>query len=480
MVSLPGIRRQAMATKAWEGRFSQKTDKRVDEFQSSIQFDKRLYPYDIEGSIAHTKTLAEASVITKKECTAMIKGLRDIKNEIDNGHVYLNEAHEDIHMYIEHRLFQKIGDAARKLHTGRSRNDQVVLDVRMFLRQEIDRIIKKLLQLKNVIVRLAEKNIDVIMPGYTHLQRAQPILFSHYLMAYYEMFSRDCERFAECLKRTNVMPLGSAALAGTTYAIDRYYTASMLKFPAVSKNSLDTVSDRDFVLEFLSSASICMMHLSRISEEFILWSSYEFHYIELPDSFTTGSSIMPQKKNPDVPELVRGKTGRIFGNLMAMLAIMKSLPLAYNKDMQEDKEPLFDTVDTLNNCLDIYVRMLPKIKINKNKMLASTSEGYLNATDFADYLVAKGIAFREAHRITGTIVKYAFGKNKEIHELSIERLKGFSSRIDKDVYHYLKNKTVIDRRLSFGGTATRRVKAAIKREKNLLEKELKRQRGHLK
>jgi len=464
------VKGKKMAKKPWSGRFTQKTDKMVDVFQSSIRFDKRLYAFDIEGSIAHCKTLAAASVITKNESAQLVKGLQEVKAEIGKGVFKINDSHEDIHMYIEDRLFQKIGSVARKLHTGRSRNDQVALDARLFLRAESEAVLDRLIRLRKEIIRLAEKHIDIIMPGYTHLQRAQPILFSHHLMAYSEMFSRDSERFADNLKRINVMPLGSAALAGTTYPIDRNYTAKLLQFPKVTKNSIDAVSDRDFIIEFQSSASICMMHLSRMSEEIILWASAEFGFIELPDAFATGSSIMPQKKNPDVAELVRGKTGRVFGNLLGILTTLKALPLAYNKDMQEDKESLFDTVDTLSNCLDIYSRMLPKIKINKNNMMQAASKGYLNATDFADYLVTKGTVFREAHHITGEVVQYALRKEKEIHELSLDELKSFSHKIEKDIYKILANRAVIDRRLSLGGTSIKQVKAAVRKEKNRLKK----------
>lgn len=459
-----------MANKPWDGRFSQKTDKLVDAFNASIGFDKRLYAYDIEGSIAHCKTLASANVITRSESFKMIKGLQEIKKEMDQGIFKPKEAHEDIHMYIEDRLTQKIGALGKKLHTARSRNDQVALDVRLYLRKEIDVVLKRLHQLSKVIVNLADKHIHVILPGYTHLQRAQPILLSHHFMAYYEMFSRDSERFEQCLKQTNVMPLGSAALAGTTYSIDRNYTAKLLKFPSISKNSLDAVSDRDFIIEFQSAVSICMMHLSRLSEELILWASSEFDFIEMPDAFATGSSIMPQKKNPDVAELVRGKTSRIFGNLMTILTLMKSLPLAYNKDMQEDKEPLFDSVDTINICLEITARLLPKIKINKNNMLNAASKGYLNATDFADYLVAKGVAFRDAHRVAGKVVKYALGKKKEIHELSITELQSFSDRITEDVFSLLTCEAIVNKRGSFGGTSVKRVKAAIRKEKKKLSR----------
>ena len=351
-----------MTEKPWDGRFTEKTDKIVEDFTSSIETDKRLYAYDIEGSIAHCRMLAKASIISEEDASSLMEGLGKIKREIEHKNFQFDNSLEDIHMHIESRLVQLVGKAAQNLHAARSRNDQVALDVRMYLRDETLNTIKLLFMLRKEIVGLAKTHIDVVLPGYTHLQRAQPVLLSHHLMAYYEMFSRDAERFGDCLKRINVMPLGSAAIAGTTYPIDREYTAKLLDFPKVSANSIDAVSDRDFIIEFLSAASICMVHFSRMSEEFILWSSTEFGFIELPDSFATGSSIMPQKKNPDVPELVRGKTGRVFGDLMALLAIMKSLPLAYNRDMQEDKAALFNTVDILIECIEIYIKMLPKLE----------------------------------------------------------------------------------------------------------------------
>jgi argininosuccinate lyase len=381
---------------------------------------------------------------------------------------------EDIHMHIETALVQKVWKVALKLHTARSRNDQVALDVRMYLRQETQSIIKLITELKKTLVELAEKNLDVIMPGYTHMQRAQPVLLSHHLMAYYEMFSRDAERFNDGLKRVIIMPLGSAALAGTTYPIDREYTAELLDFPKVSANSIDAVSDRDFIIEFLSSASLCMVHFSRLSEELILWSSSEFAFIELSDSFATGSSIMPQKKNPDVPELVRGKTGRVFGDLMAMLSIMKSLPLSYNRDMQEDKVVLFDAVDILKACINIYIKMLPELKINKEIMEKAASEGFLNATDMADYLAVRGIPFREAHACAGKAVRYALDKKKELHELSIKELQSFSSLIKEDIFKFLDTQEMINRRKSAGGTAAENVKAAIKKAKKDLENKIQR------
>jgi argininosuccinate lyase len=457
-----------MSEKLWNGRFSEKTDRMVEDFTSSIDIDKRLYSYDIEGSIAHCRMLAKASIISDADALALIEGLGLIKREIERGEFQFDKSLEDIHMHIETRLIEKVGKVAQKLHTARSRNDQVVLDVRMYLREETLSTIKLLVMLAKVIVDLSKTHIDVVLPGYTHLQRAQPVLLSHHYMAYYEMFSRDIDRFNDGLKRINVLPLGSAAIAGTTYPIDREYTAQLLDFPKVSANSIDAVSDRDFIIEYLSAASICMVHLSRMSEELILWSSSEFGFIELPDSFATGSSIMPQKKNPDVPELVRGKTGRVFGDLISLLTMMKSLPLSYNRDMQEDKTALFQTVDILKQCIEVYIKMLPKLKINREVMERATSKGFLNATDMADYLVASGMPFRKAHSCVGGAVAYALSKKKELHELSLKELKSFSSHIKKDIFIILTTDQMINRRNSFGGTALDCVKAAIKKaEKDL-------------
>jgi argininosuccinate lyase len=450
-----------MHEKLWDGRFSERTDRSVEGFTASIDIDNRLYLYDIKGSIAHCKTLAKAGVITEDEAATLIQGLGVVKREIEHGEFQFDNSLEDIHMHVEVRLLQEVGKVAQKLHTARSRNDQVVLDVRMFLRDEVSRVIRGLTELNRVIVAMSAKNIDVVMPGYTHLQHAQPVLFSHHLMAYYEMFKRDTERFADALVRINVMPLGCAALAGTTYPIDRYYTAEILEFPVVSPNSIDAVSDRDFIMEFLSAASICMIHLSRLSEELIIWSTSEFGFIEISDAFATGSSIMPQKKNPDVPELVRGKTGSVLGDLFSVLTLMKALPLAYNRDMQEDKLPLFRTVDTLTGCLDIYAKMLPNIRIKHKNMRRGASTGFLNATDLADYLVDRGMPFREAHGCAGKAVGYAAKSGKELHELSLKELKSFSSLIEKDIFVYLSIEQMINRRKSFGGTATENVLAAI-------------------
>ncbi len=462
-----------MSEKSWNGRFSEKTDRLVETFTSSIDVDKRLYPYDIEGSIAHCRMLAKASIISEEEAELLIEGLGKIKRELDRGTLTHDDSLEDIHMHIETWLLQEAGKVALKLHTARSRNDQVALDVRMYLRDETQNTIKRLVELRKVIVDLAKVHIDVVLPGYTHLQRAQPVLLSHHLMAYYEMFARDTDRFSDCWKRINVMPLGSAALAGTTYPIDREYMAKLLNFPKVSGNSLDAVSDRDYIIEFLSSASLCMVHLSRMSEELILWSSTEFGFIELPDSCATGSSIMPQKKNPDVPELVRGKTGRVFGDLTALLTIMKALPLAYNRDMQEDKAALFNTVDILKECIEINIHMLPKLTVNRLAMQQAATSGFLNATDLADYLVTRGMPFRQAHSCVGNAVSYALKQQKELQELTLKELKSFSSLIKKDVFDVLTIEQMINRRTSFGGTATENVKAAIGAAEKSLDKESK-------
>jgi len=459
-----------MVEKLWQGRFEEKTDLGVDAFTSSIDIDKRLYFYDIEGSMAHCTMLAETGIITDEEATTLQQGLGQIKREIQHGEFEFDDSLEDIHMHIEARLLHEVGKVAQKLHTARSRNDQVALDVRMYLKDETSRIIDALRALETVLVEMARTHIDVVMPGYTHLQRAQPVLLSHHLMAYYEMLTRDSHRFRDGLKRIDVLPLGSAALAGTTFPIDRERVATLLGFSKVSANSIDSVSDRDFIIEFVSNASLCMMHLSRMSEEMVLWSSSEFAFIELPDAFATGSSIMPQKKNPDVAELVRGKSGRVYGSLVALLTMMKGLPLSYNRDMQEDKLPLFDTVDTLLACLDIFSRMLPKLKIRPENMASAAEKGYLSATDLADYLVTKGMPFREAHACVGEAVSHALDEGKELHELSLDTLRSFSTHISEDVYDILTVDRMVDRRLSFGGTAKSNVLSAIEAaEKKLQE-----------
>ena len=450
-----------MSDKLWQGRFSEKTAHIVETFTSSIQVDWRLYAYDIAGSIAHCKMLAKVSIITDEEANALIQGLEKIRQEIDENRLDFDDSLEDIHMHIESRLIEIAGPVAQKLHTARSRNDQVAVDTRMYLRDETSRLIHRLYRLQRVIVDLARKHLDTVLPGYTHMQRAQPVLLSHHLMAYYEMFLRDIGRLEDCLKRINVMPLGSAALAGTTYPIDRAYTAELLGFESISANSIDAVSDRDFIIEFLAAAALGMVHFSRLSEELILWSTSEFSFIELPDSFATGSSIMPQKKNPDVPELIRGKTASAIGSLTTLLTLMKSLPLAYNRDMQEDKAPLFDTVDTLTACIEICTAMLPKIKFRKANMHRAASGGYLNATDLADYLATRGVAFREAHRLAGEAVGFALSRKKELHELSLEQLQSFCPLIKDDIFSFLTTKEMIDRRTSYGGTAAKMVAKAM-------------------
>ena len=460
-----------MAEKPWDGRFSEKTHRIVETFTASIDVDKRLYTYDIEGSIAHLKTLEKAGIISGDETATLIQGLAVIKREIDHGRFEFDDSLEDIHMHIEARLLQEVGTVAQKLHTARSRNDQVALDVRMYLRDSVEQLIEHLHELKRVLVALAKENIAVVMPGYTHLQPAQPVLFSHHIMAYYEMFKRDGQRLADCLKRINVLPLGCAALAGTTYPIDRHYTAELLDFPEVSANSMDSVADRDFVMEFLSNAGICMVHFSRLSEELILWSSPQFGFVEIPDAFATGSSIMPQKKNPDVPELVRGKAGSVFGDLMSILTLMKSLPMAYNRDMQEDKAPLFRTVDTLTACVNVYTAMLPRLILQKDAMQAAATRGFLNATDMADYLVMQGMPFRKAHECVGKTVGYALEKGKELHELALAELQTFSSLVKEDIFDFLSIEQVINRRRSFGGTARDNVAAAIEAAEEELKPE---------
>lgn len=449
-------------SKPWSGRFTQETNKLAEEFNASISFDKRLYKHDIIGSIAHAKMLARVGIITNKEADDIISGLKAIDKEIEAGKFKFTADLEDIHMAIEKRLIEKIGNAGGKLHTARSRNDQVALDIRLYLRDEIKEVQNLIINLQKILANIAKNNIDCIMPGYTHLQRAQPILFSHHLLAYYEMLKRDYERFADCLKRVNVMPLGAGALAGSPYPLDRSFVAKELGFTKPTDNSLDAVSDRDFCIEFCSAASILMMHLSRFSEELILWSSSEFGFIELSDAFSTGSSIMPQKKNPDMPELIRGKTGRVYGNLMALLTIMKSLPLAYNKDMQEDKETLFDTIDTVNDCLRIFSPMLAATKINKKKMLDATNNGFLTATDAADYLVKKGIPFRESHHIVGKIIAHCIKSSQHLDDLSIDDWKGFSNAFDKDIRNIVSVEASVNSRKIKGGTALEAVKKRLK------------------
>lgn len=421
--------------KPWGGRFEEKTNKLLERLSASVGFDKRLYLYDIKGSIAHCTMLAKQGIISEKDSQEIIKGLEEIRKQIDRGEFEFSDELEDIHMNIEKRLTDNIGEAGGRLHTARSRNDQVTLDTRLYLRDKTKEIIELIGEFQSVLIDLERKHPTAIMPGYTHLQRAQPILFSNHMMAYYEMLERDAERFSDCLKRINVMPLGAGALAGTTFPIDRKYVAKLLDFPSITKNSLDSVSDRDYVIEFTAAASILMMHFSRLSEELILWSSDEFGFIEIADAFCTGSSIMPQKKNPDIPELVRGKTGRVYGNLMSLLTLMKGLPLAYNRDMQEDKEPLFDTIDTITISLQIFTEMMKNVTIDEESMLLAAGGGYSNATEVADYLVKKGLPFREAHEVVGNIVKYCIQNDiKQIGDLKIEEFQQFCDMIEDDIY----------------------------------------------
>jgi len=451
--------------KLWGGRFSQPTDVFVEEFTASIDFDKRLYRQDIRGSIAHARMLGKQGIIPQEDMEAIIGGLQDILRQIEAGTFDFSVSLEDIHMNIEARLTEKIGEAGKRLHTGRSRNDQVALDIRLYMRDEINEIRSYLDRLTDSLLRQAEKHLGVIMPGYTHLQTAQPVLFSHYMLAYLEMFRRDKGRMEDCLKRLNALPLGAGALAGTTFPIDREYVAELLEFPEVTRNSLDSVSDRDFALEFLSASSILMMHLSRFSEELIIWSTSEFRFIELSDAFCTGSSIMPQKKNPDVPELVRGKTGRVYGNLVALLMVMKALPLAYNKDMQEDKEPLFDTIDTVKGSLKIFADMIGGMRLNVERMRAAAGGGFSTATDVADYLVRKGLPFRDAHEVVGKAVQYCIETGKDLPELALDEWKAFSDRIEGDIGAAITLEASVNARKSTGGTAQEKVQEEIGRIK---------------
>jgi argininosuccinate lyase len=451
--------------KLWGGRFAQPTDTFVEEFTASIDFDKRLYHQDIRGSIAHARMLGKQAIIPMEDVEQIVNGLKAILDQIEAGKFDFSVSLEDIHMNIEARLSEKIGEAGKRLHTGRSRNDQVALDIRLYLRDEIVEISAYLDLLIDSLITQAEAHLDVIMPGFTHLQTAQPILFSHHLLAYVEMFTRDKGRMEDCLRRMNVLPLGAGALAGTTFPIDREYVAELLDFPAVTRNSLDSVSDRDFALEFMAASSILMMHLSRFSEELILWSTSEFKFIELSDAFCTGSSIMPQKKNPDVPELVRGKTGRVYGNLMALLTVMKALPLAYNKDMQEDKEPLFDTIDTVKGSLKIFADMIREFKVNADAMRLAAAKGFSTATDVADYLVRKGLPFRDAHEVVGKAVRFCIDEEMELKDLSLAEWQLFSMKIDQDIFAAITLEASVNARAATGGTARERVQAEIERIK---------------
>ena len=459
----------AKTNQSWGGRFNEPTDEFVKIFGASVFFDKILAPFDIQGSIAHATMLNEVGILTEDETSAIIDGLNQVLSEIESGEFDWSVDLEDVHMNVEARLIQIVGSAGKKLHTGRSRNDQVATDIRLYLRAQVDDIYAEINRFQLALLDLAEKEAGTILPGFTHLQAAQPVSFGHHLMAYFEMLKRDNERLQDCRKRINTMPLGSAALAGTTYPINREITAQLLQFDAICTNSLDGVSDRDFAIEFLSAASLIMMHLSRFSEELIMWSSAQFDFIELSDSFCTGSSIMPQKKNPDVPELVRGKTGRVYGNLTSLLTIMKSQPLAYNKDNQEDKEPLFDTVDTLKACLKIFADMMPAIKAKRDNMYNSCKKGYTTATDLADYLVNKGLPFRDAHEVVGKSVSYGIEHQKDLSELTLEELQLFNDRIENDVFDILSLEGSLSARNHLGATSENQVKQAIKNARELIK-----------
>ncbi len=456
--------------KLWGGRFEKATDKTVDDFNSSIRFDQRMYRQDILGSIAHVNMLGKCSIIPMQDAEIIKNTLQDILNDIEAGKITFEIDAEDIHMNIEKILISRIGNIGKKLHTGRSRNDQVALDIRMYLKEEIKVLIKMLCQLEEALLSLSEKHLDTILPGYTHLQKAQPITLAHHMMAYFQMFKRDIERLQDCYKRTNIMPLGSGALAGTTYPLDRKMVASQLDFDYITYNSLDAVSDRDFAIELLSCLSMVMMHLSRFCEELIIWSSHEFSFVEMDDAFSTGSSIMPQKKNPDVAELIRGKTGRVYGDLMGLLTTMKALPLAYNKDMQEDKEAIFDAVDTVRLCLPVFTSMIETMKIHKENMYKGAQGGFTNATDVADYLVKKGLPFREAHEVVGKMVLYCIQHNKSLDALTLEEYKQCSVIFEQDVFKAISlQQCVADRNLD-GGPSKEAVLTSINIGQTFIEK----------
>ncbi len=447
--------------KLWGGRFTVATDEFVESFTESVSYDQRLYHYDIMGSIAHVKMLGKVGVLMDEETRAIIAGLEAIEADIEAGQFQWKTALEDVHMNIESTLVDKIGEVGKKLHTGRSRNDQVATDIRLYLRDEIDATREGLHTVMSALLDLAEKEADTIMPGFTHLQTAQPITFGHHMLAWFQMLLRDSERLKDCQKRLNLMPLGSAALAGTSYPIDREYTASLLDFDGVTQNSLDSVSDRDFAIEYTSAAAVIMMHLSRFSEELVLWMSQQFGFIELDDAYCTGSSIMPQKKNPDIPELTRGKTGRVYGDLHALLTLMKGQALAYNRDNQEDKEALFDAIDTVKACLQAYAGLIPGISVNRDAMLKAAFAGCSTATDLADYLVVHGVAFRDAHAVVGQAVQFAIEQKKDLSELDLTDLKRFSDVIEEDVFQVLSLEGSVAARDHLGGTAPNRVLQAV-------------------
>ena len=454
------------SAKPWGGRFSEATDAFVERFTASVTFDQRLYQHDINGSIAHAKMLQKVGILTAAELTQICDGLEAIRKDIAAGRFQWSVRLEDVHMNIEATLTQQIGEVGKKLHTGRSRNDQVATDLRLYVREEIDQVLLLITKVQDALLNLAEREASTIMPGFTHLQTAQPVTFGHHMLAWREMLERDSGRLIDCRKRVNVSPLGAAALAGTSYPIDREYTAKLLGFDGPTRNSLDSVSDRDFAIELAACASMLMTHLSRFSEELVLWTSAQFKFVDLPDRFCTGSSIMPQKKNPDVPELVRGKTGRVYGHLMSLLTLMKSQPLAYNKDNQEDKEPVFDLLDTVKDCLYAYSEMLPAIECKRDVMYAAAKQGYSTATDLADYLVKKGLPFRDAHEVVGKSVASAISKGKDLSELSLSELQSFSKLIADDVFKVLTLEGSVQARNHVGGTAPNQVRAAVAKRRS--------------
>lgn len=453
----------------WGGRFTKQTDQLVFDFNASITFDKRLFYEDVTGSIVHATMLAKQGILTEEERKSIVEGLTGILEDVDDGTLAIDESQEDIHSFVEATLIDRIGDAGKKLHTGRSRNDQVALDMRLYTRTrvaETDGLLKKLLE---VILDTMENNLDTYMPGFTHLQKAQPITLAHHYGAYFEMFKRDRQRLADIYKRMNYCPLGAGALAGTTYPLDREYTARLLRFEGPTLNSIDSVADRDYLIEFLSALSTIMMHLSRFSEEIIIWNSNEYQFVELDDAYSTGSSIMPQKKNPDIAELVRGKTGRVYGALMALLTTMKGLPLAYNKDMQEDKEMAFDAMDTAADCITLFTGMIQTMKFRKDRMAKSAMNGFTNATDAADYLVGKGVPFRDAHGIIGRLVLYCIEKDTSIDALSLEELRSISDKFDEDIYDAISLKTCVEKRLIIGAPGEKMMKQVIEKNKEYLK-----------
>ncbi len=454
--------------KPWGGRFGDATDAAVEAFTASVELDRRLYPYDIAGSIAHARMLAHVQLLSAQECETIVNGLEAIKREIDAGAFAWSEALEDVHMNIEARLIERIGEAGKKLHTGRSRNDQVATDLRLYLRDAIDALMEAIAKLQQALLDLAEREAATVMPGFTHLQIAQPVTFGHHMLAWFEMLVRDVERLRDCRKRVNIMPLGAAALAGTSHPIDRAYAARLLGFEAPAENSLDAVSDRDFALEFVAAAALLLMHLSRFSEELVLWASSPFGFIELADAFCTGSSIMPQKKNPDVPELIRAKTGRVNGDLVALLTIMKAQPLAYNRDNQEDKRPVFDAVDTALASVQVFAALVASMELKREAMREAAAQGFSTATDLADYLVRKGMPFRDAHEAVGRIVRRALERNKSLAELGLDELRTLTPAIGEDVFAALTPEGAVAARDHLGGTAPAQVRAAVARARKRL------------